>query len=721
MVSTPNILSSKPPSPSPSKFSLGATANTAATIAGGVVELGGSVANKISNVIINPFTVADDVISKNIIGIHDSQAPRHDVSSLYNVVTNIVKSSTHIGDSLDLKRGKPIELVEDKVPDNGFIPSYSTLKEIACQMTCKPFNAANAHESVVGILEKLKSYSWDAKAVIALTAFALDYGETWRLSLTKASKENALELHVFRFAEEEKPPSQQQNADLIATLVDRTIQLIDGIIWLERKIADTTYGPKEVPTLYKTPRDLYTYWAILALLASATQMTGLDWNIKSEVVGRLKIVLTQLQADHEKIEAEMRDHEDLIWRFKALQSPTGIVELLRALIFPKDTKQLDIIDNSTQLLVDLEVLKTKNLLLFISGLDNIEDEIWALKPIYESFRKDKDKQDYNILWVPVVEKWNKEEKEKYEHMNSLMPWYVVEYFSLVKGFKPLQEVWNYQGKPIVVVADARGEVKNKNALHMIFVWGIKAFPFREGDDEALSLHWNWFWTELIKISPEIEQWLARENKYVFVYGGTDIKWTQTFGSLLDSIKRDPILKQTDTFIEQFNISKIDPKTESKFWVNITNSFLSKIQKNNFQLDSVLKEIQTLLSLKNEKGWAILSKGENVLVLGYNELMMNVLEGFEFWKNNVLELQGFDIAFKDYYDQVSSSVPLHCLHFELNNIRSGVPMTIYCPEQSCGMKMEIESVNYKCCHGMHYDHAATQNGEAHTPVLKRGSR
>ena len=140
-------------------------------------------------------------------------------------------------------------------------------------MTCKPFNTANAHESVVGILEKLRSYTWDAKAVIALTAFALDYGETWRLSLMKASRENALELHVFRLGDEGKP--SPTNVDLISTLVDRTILLIKGIIELEKLIADNNYNSKDVPTLYKAPRDLYTYWAILALLASATQMTGL--------------------------------------------------------------------------------------------------------------------------------------------------------------------------------------------------------------------------------------------------------------------------------------------------------------------------------------------------------------------------------------------------------------------------------------------------------------
>ncbi|MED6143716.1 hypothetical protein PIB30_008664 [Stylosanthes scabra] len=669
---------------------------------------------------INPFSVADDVISKNIIGIHDSQATRHDVSHLHHVVKNIVRSSTLTGgDSLDLKRAKTIELVEDTIPNSGFMPSYSKLKEIACQMTCHPFNTKNAHESVVGILERLKSYSWDAKAVIALTAFALDFGETWRLSLTKASKENALELHVFRFGEEEKQPSQHQSVDLITTLVDRTIQLIDGIIWLEKLIADKSYGSKEVPTLFKAPRDLYTYWAILALLASATQMTGLDWNIRSEVVGRLKIVLTQLKTDQDKINGEIEKIRDLTWRRNVFGAPSGIVQLIKALVFPRDSNELEIWDNTSQDWVDLGVLEAKNLLLFISGLDNIEDEIWALKPIYESLTKDKDKQDYKILWIPIVEKWDKGEKEKFEYLKSLMPWYVVQYFSLVKGFIPLQEEWNYQGKPIVVVADGRGEVLNKNALHMIFVWGIKAFPFREGDDEQLSHHWNWFWIEAKKVNPDIEQWVVLENKYVFFYGGTDITWTQRFGSYLDNIKRDSILKQTDTYIEHFNLSRTDPNSESKFWANITNSFLSKIQKHNFKTDSVLKEIQTFLSMKNEKGWALLSKGENVLRLDYNEAMMSVVEGFENWRNKIVELQGFENAFEYYYsNKVSPNVPLHCLHLQLNNIRSRVPM-VYCPDHSCGAKMEIECVNYKCCHGMHYDDDhVNEDGDAHTPVMKR---
>ncbi|MED6142352.1 hypothetical protein PIB30_112812, partial [Stylosanthes scabra] len=133
-------------------------------------------------------------------------------------------------------------------------------------MTCHSFNTWNAHETVVGILEKLKNYTWDAKAVIALTAFALDFGETWRLTLTQASGKNAVELHVFRLAEDEKKLSQS-DSDLISTLVDRTLQLINGIITLEKFIANKSYTLKDLPALFKAPRDLYTYWAILSLLA----------------------------------------------------------------------------------------------------------------------------------------------------------------------------------------------------------------------------------------------------------------------------------------------------------------------------------------------------------------------------------------------------------------------------------------------------------------------
>ncbi|KAI9119494.1 hypothetical protein K1719_009370 [Acacia pycnantha] len=323
---------------------------------------------------INPFTAPDEVISNQVIGIHDSQAPKYDVESLYNVVSNIVKSSIHIGNSLDLKRPKGVELVEDKVPQSSFMPHFSTLKEIACQMTCKPFNKSVAHETVVGILEKLRSYTWDAKAVIALSAFALDFGETWRLSfITEPTKDNALELHIFRLGCEEAKPTKS-NLDLITTLVNITFQLIEGVLTLEKKISDKTLSPKDVPTL--------------------------DWYIKCKVVGNLNHVLGRLNDELTMIEHQEEKARDLTWRRSVLNCPSGIVNLLKAFIFSLDITELEIFDNTTHQVVTNDVLKTKNLLLFFSGLDNIEDDIWVLKSIHEASRETKRNKTIKFYGFP---------------------------------------------------------------------------------------------------------------------------------------------------------------------------------------------------------------------------------------------------------------------------------------------------------------------------------
>jgi hypothetical protein len=75
-------------------------------------------------------------------------------------------------------------------------------------------------------------------------------------------------------------------------------------------------------------------------------------------------------------------------------------------------------------------------------------------------------------------------------------------------------------------------------------------------------------------------------------------------------------------------------------------------------------------------------------------MYQTVADFEKWKNNVVEKESFDIAFKEYYNtkvkELSSSVS--CA-FDSSNVLA----TISCPNPTCGRVMEVTSVNYKCCH------------------------
>jgi len=112
-------------------------------------------------------------------------------------------------------------------------------------------------------------------------------------------------------------------------------------------------------------------------------------------------------------------------------------------------------------------------------------------------------------------------------------------------------------------------------------------------------------------------------------------------------------------------------------------------------------VKSLLCLKQDpQGWVILTKGYNVKLLGHGEPMYQTLADFDVWKDRVLQKEGFDIAFKEYYEtkvkDTYAKQPCEMINVD-NNINGNVIATISCPNPTCGRVMEVTSVNYKCCH------------------------
>ncbi|KAI4317943.1 hypothetical protein L6164_025765 [Bauhinia variegata] len=210
----------------------------------------------------------------------------------------------------------------------------------------------------------------------------------------------------------------------------------------------------------------------------------------------------------------------------------------------------------------------------------------------------------------------------------------------------------------------------------------------------------------------------RDDNHIFIYEPSDTPGFKNIEALLESIKRDPATKDADVPIQYYNLRKVDT---TKFWENITNSFLSKIMKDQTGQDPTLKDVEQLLSLKHEGGWVLYSKGNNVLALDNDVILSKVLAEYDMWKADVVRKLGFDNAFLDHYRRRRLEAPRVCSHFRLKNIRSGeIPLNVYCPDPTCALKMEIESINYNCCHGEHYKHGPTvENTEinVHVPVEK----
>jgi hypothetical protein len=164
--------------------------------------------------------------------------------------------------------------------------------------------------------------------------------------------------------------------------------------------------------------------------------------------------------------------------------------------------------------VNIDVLKKKNVLLYISGLDITEEDISILRPIHESIRKN---DQYKIVWIPIVDQWTDELQKKFDFLRSKMPWYVVHYSSPIAGIRFVKEKWHFKGKPSVVVLNPQGKVEHENAIHMIKVWGIKAFPFTTTVEETLSNDREWIGSIATNVHPNIDNWVNSFcNLFVYV-------------------------------------------------------------------------------------------------------------------------------------------------------------------------------------------------------------
>lgn len=138
------------------------------------------------------------------------------------------------------------------------------------------------------------------------------------------------------------------------------------------------------------------------------------------------------------------------------------------------------------------------------------------------------------------------------------------------------------------------------------------------------------------------------------------------------------------------MEKEDKGLINRFWSGIESLFVTKAHKT--VDDAVTREVQKMLSYKNETGWALLSKGSAVVVSGHGTTILKTVAEFEKWKEIVIK-KGFEFSFREYHEGIVR-VTHRCSHLQIPNVAGKLPETIKCPE--CPRTMEI-FISYKCCH------------------------
>ncbi|KVH88937.1 hypothetical protein Ccrd_024684 [Cynara cardunculus var. scolymus] len=515
----------------------------------------------------------------------------------------------------------------------------------------------HAHATTTELFHLLSNYGWDAKAAITLAAFAMNYGEFWLVAQLYTANPLAKSLAHLK-----QLPDIIEHGEVLKPRFEAVTTLIKAMLDLTLCIVKF----KELPSQYisvDTPE-----------LATATAHipTAVYWIIRSIQIEAYETLLRVMDTPH-----------------------LDNIKPLKHLIYLKDD-QLPLYKSSTKSRVSIDVVRKKIVLLLISDLDISPDEILLLDQMYKEVGVGPDQ--FEVVWLPVVPNhkslpWTEVNQKKFEVLQNMMPWFSVFHPSLLDpaAIKYIKEVWHFNHKPLLVVMDPHGNIVNPNAMYMIWIWGIVAFPFTRLREESLWRDEDWRIELLVdSIEPMILDWFTKTARSVAKAAGIQLEMLYVG----KSNPKDKVRKINDT-VQREKLSDVLPDLNLiwYFWVRLESMLHSKLQHGkSFEDDPILREINVMLTYDgNDQGWAVICRGSKEWMRRANgDTVLTSLTNHSEWEEDAGK-RGFLPALNDHLEANRSEH--HCNRLILPGTTGMVPERVVCAE--CGRPME-RFILYRCC-------------------------
>ncbi|XP_057250310.1 protein SIEVE ELEMENT OCCLUSION B [Beta vulgaris subsp. vulgaris] len=626
------------------------------------------------------LTSDDHSFARQVEQLHKPDGRCLDIRPLFLLVQDIIENATQTIEGTSLGATSQREAMNGKFSLDvfqGISEVPLVVESISCEITSKVLLTSgvdDSHNTTLSVVSLLQHFSWDAKVVLSLAAFALTFGDLWPLVQIYSTNSVVKSMAVH---EEGFKNQFETTTILIKAMLETTKCMVE---FGELPAISTAEDPELKAARSHFP--IAVYWIIRSAVAAATHITTLCSRGFKYGTGTLNSrELSNWSQKLKNISDDIRDMSkvyQLIGENKDNDSYNMIKRLIYQTIHIDNMKVLRVLISSNDDLpplydgpakrkVHLDTLRRKNVLLLISGLDITEAELSVLKQCYMESKVN----SYEIVWIPIVDdsvQWSDVMQTELEELQPQMPWYSVHPSIIRKDVVKFFRVdWQFRGKPILVVLDPQGKVVSPNAIHMMWIWPTTAFPFTSIREENLWEQETWRLELLVNgIDPYILSWI-RDGKYIFIYGGDDIEWIRKFTMEARTVAHalqvpiemmyvgrshnKEVVRKVNEYIlcERLSHCFLDPAEEWYFWTRIESMIFSKIQLGRVHDhgDVILQEIQRINSYdKSHSGWAILAKGSTIIVHGQDKLVLSTLQELELWKENALK-DGFEVGYRNH--------------------------------------------------------------------------
>ncbi|XP_042517118.1 protein SIEVE ELEMENT OCCLUSION B-like [Macadamia integrifolia] len=719
----------------------------------------------------NQFTTTsdDDVLMKQIIATHaDGSIHKVNVRPHLQLIKEIFRYSTTLDRTNihDLQVSSHMKSLDEKTQKADFVGMLEalayTIHKISCEISYKCYEGEDAHSTTMVLFKSLSKFSWDAKVVMALFAFAVTHGEFWlveELCETHPLAKSIVLLKqlpdVFKQSEMQRPRFES-----FWSLFKAMFDVTESIIQFHELPPQYTSVDQSPISVATAQIPIAVYWIIKSVVTCTSQIIGLTGlgshkSIPSTIeTSDLSSLAQKINNMHEHFTKQLDLCNQYIDEKKQVEAYNRLVQvfetthvnnmdILKALFNYSNDDLQPLLQGFTGKRVGIEVLRGKDLFLLISDLYISEEELKIFGQIMNKMREPYNMGAPNInpfrksnvfaprlesyyqeVWLPVVDKtipWTEAKQREFDRLQKTMPWYSVHHPSLINSLviKYIKEKWHFNKKPILVVLEDSGRVTNTNALHMLWIWGSIAAGriLTSSSEKHLWSIETWGIKFLVDgIDENILHWMEEKERIICLYGGEDIDWIRKFTMKAREVakaanisfemmyvgKRNPnkeLLRRNIDIITKENLSNCweDCTLTWYFWIRLESMLYSKMKLDQtIENDPIIKEIMTILIFdsSSEKGWALISKGSEIMAKAKGDKFLNCFKEYDKWKGNV-EVKGFIQAISDHLDQLRT--PHHCNRLILPGMEGMIPEMLVCTECGCPMEKSVStSVMYSCC-------------------------
>lgn len=536
------------------------------------------------------------------------------------------------------------------------------------------------HESTLSVLHLLGSYRWDAKLLLALSAFAIVFGNFWVLMQSQSQNPLAASIAVLK----QLPDSNifQPIFTALTTLVKTMVEVIRSISQFESLPITHVELRDGIVTTTKSLMYVAAYWIIRSIMVSIFLVTNLraieddqlhllsfqdPYSISSAVweIASLRSKIedigtklrTQVDACQQQTENKMRKKLVNIFQEPHFDNQ----EILRMLFGLKN--DLPLKQSSEQAEVGISSLKSKVVVLLISKpeLLPVDELILLIQQTYEHPLHNKIDRNYDILWIPIStsKNWSNDEVTIFNLLSNSLPWYSIRQpWSLSSTtINYAKNEWEFDEKPIMVVLDPTGTITNTNAVDMVWIWGAEAYPFSTLREKELWRKEKWNLRLLLdRIDPLFTMWVE-EGRTICIYGSNKLEWVREFTAEMKNLqspaahlevvyvgKKDYCILASSivSAIEKEKLSHSLSLTKiSFFWRRLESIRQSKVRlKQTTDTDLVLREVVALLDTckDDDEDWMIIGRGfsTNIVKLHGNE-WVKFLSLYPLWNKYLPEI------------------------------------------------------------------------------------